>query len=180
MLCHCWSEYSLWKFLFMALKSFPLISTIFGTVSKAFIVSGVFYWPFLLHHLFLTEDGGKKLRISDQIEMAAQVAAGMAYLELQNYIHRDLAARNVLVGENNICKVADFGLARVFMVRVYSSFVVVLLCQVQTTWSFCLSWWFFTIHHVRLGDHSARDSPCQIRRSYMEDQTCHIYKWMNE
>ncbi|XP_012676826.1 tyrosine-protein kinase SRK2 [Clupea harengus] len=64
---------------------------------------------------YLQKDGGKKLRISDQIEMAAQVAAGMAYLELQNYIHRDLAARNVLVGENNICKVADFGLARVFM-----------------------------------------------------------------
>lgn len=61
-------------------------------------------------------DKGATLRFSDQIEMAAQVAAGMAYLELQNYIHRDLAARNVLVGENNICKVADFGLARVFMV----------------------------------------------------------------
>lgn len=64
----------------------------------------------------LTEDKGSTLRISDQIEMAAQVASGMAFLELQNYIHRDLAARNVLVGENNICKVADFGLARVFMV----------------------------------------------------------------
>lgn len=64
----------------------------------------------------ISEDKGTTLGISDQTEMAAQVAAGMAYLELQNYIHRDLAARNVLVGENNICKVADFGLARVFMV----------------------------------------------------------------
>lgn len=64
----------------------------------------------------MTENKEPKLRISDQIEMAAQVASGMAFLELQNYIHRDLAARNVLVGENNICKVADFGLARVFMV----------------------------------------------------------------
>eukprot|EP00063_Salmo_salar_P085639 XP_014060474.1 PREDICTED: tyrosine-protein kinase SRK2-like [Salmo salar] len=66
---------------------------------------------------YLQKDKGTQLVISDQIEMAAQVAAGMAYLELQNYIHRDLAARNVLVGENNICKVADFGLARVFMME---------------------------------------------------------------
>ena len=44
--------------------------------------------------------------------MAAQVAAGMAHLEKHNFIHRDLAARNVLVGENNICKVGDFGLSR--------------------------------------------------------------------
>ncbi|XP_074541321.1 tyrosine-protein kinase FRK [Halichoeres trimaculatus] len=64
---------------------------------------------------YLQSDKGAKLRLSDQIEMAAQVASGMAFLELQNYIHRDLAARNVLVGDNNICKVADFGLARVFM-----------------------------------------------------------------
>ena len=27
-------------------------------------------------------------------------------------VHRDLAARNVLVGENKVCKISDFGLAR--------------------------------------------------------------------
>lgn len=58
-------------------------------------------------------DKGKALRLPSLVDMAAQIAAGMAYLEQQNFIHRDLAARNVLVGENNICKVADFGLARV-------------------------------------------------------------------
>nr|AFJ24872.1 tyrosine kinase-2 [Schmidtea mediterranea] len=36
----------------------------------------------------------------------------MAYLEKMHYIHRDLAARNILVGDNNMCKIADFGLAR--------------------------------------------------------------------
>ncbi|CAL8394249.1 unnamed protein product [Gadus morhua 'NCC'] len=66
---------------------------------------------------FLQKDNGSKLGIRDQIEVAAQVASGMAFLELQNFIHRDLAARNVLVGENNVCKVADFGLARVFIVE---------------------------------------------------------------
>uniref|UniRef100_A0A3B1JKJ4 Tyrosine-protein kinase n=1 Tax=Astyanax mexicanus TaxID=7994 RepID=A0A3B1JKJ4_ASTMX len=70
---------------------------------------------------YLQKDRGARLRVPDQIEMAAQVAAGMAYLELQNYIHRDLAARNVLVGENNVCKVADFGLARVFNENIYEA-----------------------------------------------------------
>lgn len=37
----------------------------------------------------------------------------MAYLESKQLIHRDLAARNVLVGESLLCKVADFGLARI-------------------------------------------------------------------
>ena len=55
---------------------------------------------------------GNTLGFPKLIDIGAQVADGMAYLEENNYIHRDLAARNVLVGNNYICKVADFGLAR--------------------------------------------------------------------
>ncbi|XP_040917266.1 protein-tyrosine kinase 6b [Toxotes jaculatrix] len=65
----------------------------------------------LLH--FLRGPEGQCQDIASLIDMGAQVADGMSYLEEKNSIHRDLAARNVLVGGDYICKVADFGLARV-------------------------------------------------------------------
>ena len=51
-----------------------------------------------------------KLKLSQVVSIAEQVAEGMAYLVKEQYVHRDLAARNVLVGEGLVCKVADFGL----------------------------------------------------------------------
>ncbi|XP_038065908.1 nephrin-like [Patiria miniata] len=62
----------------------------------------------------------KSLTSKDLIKFATDVADGMAFLASHQCIHRDLAARNVLVGENMICKVSDFGLARdVTNMRVY-------------------------------------------------------------
>ncbi|XP_038052506.1 tyrosine kinase receptor Cad96Ca-like [Patiria miniata] len=54
------------------------------------------------------------------VKFAWDVANGMAYISSLKYVHRDLAARNVLVGEDMVCKVSDFGLARdVMNTRIY-------------------------------------------------------------
>ena len=50
-----------------------------------------------------------------------QIASGMAYVERMNYVHRDLRAANILVGENLVCKVADFGLARLIEDNEYTA-----------------------------------------------------------
>jgi len=43
--------------------------------------------------------------------MARQVAQGMQFLTNSRIIHGDLAARNILVGDELVCKISDFGLA---------------------------------------------------------------------
>ncbi|XP_001506767.1 protein-tyrosine kinase 6 [Ornithorhynchus anatinus] len=71
---------------------------------------------------FLRDSDGASVPMCELVDIASQVAEGMSYLESQNYIHRDLAARNILVGENNICKVGDFGLARLIKDNIYLSY----------------------------------------------------------
>ncbi|XP_050406537.2 uncharacterized protein LOC126821932 [Patella vulgata] len=60
----------------------------------------------------LGEDALEPLDSSDLSSFAYQIAKGLEHLSKHNIIHRDIAARNILITENNVCKVADLGLAR--------------------------------------------------------------------
>nr|XP_014352489.1 PREDICTED: non-receptor tyrosine-protein kinase TYK2-like [Latimeria chalumnae] len=52
------------------------------------------------------------VRLPQILLFTQQICEGMAYLQSQRYIHRDLAARNVLVENENVVKIGDFGLAK--------------------------------------------------------------------
>ncbi|KAG3287706.1 muscle associated receptor tyrosine kinase, transcript variant X1 [Ictidomys tridecemlineatus] len=60
----------------------------------------------------VSSPGPPPLSCTEQLCIARQVAAGMAYLSERKFVHRDLATRNCLVGENMVVKIADFGLSR--------------------------------------------------------------------
>ncbi|XP_062122852.1 mucin-5AC [Drosophila sulfurigaster albostrigata] len=61
---------------------------------------------------YLRSRGRQHITKKDQINFAFDTASGMEYLEAKKVVHRDLAARNVLISEDCVAKVSDFGLAR--------------------------------------------------------------------
>nr|XP_058956061.1 vascular endothelial growth factor receptor 3-like isoform X1 [Pocillopora verrucosa] len=60
---------------------------------------------------YLGEGRPQVLNNYDLVLFAKQIAAGMVFLGSRGIIHRDLAARNVLLDNNYVCKVTDFGMA---------------------------------------------------------------------
>ncbi|KAL3613031.1 hypothetical protein CASFOL_043128 [Castilleja foliolosa] len=48
----------------------------------------------------------------DLLAWSFQIARGMEYLASRKILHGDLAARNILLAEDNVIKICDFGLAR--------------------------------------------------------------------
>ena len=99
----------------------PKLVQVYGACTKeepVYIVMELMKQGNLLEYL---RGEGKSLELRQLINIATQVATGMAYLEEQNCAHYNLAARNILVGEHLLCKVADFGLARVIDKDIYEA-----------------------------------------------------------
>ncbi|XP_046599391.1 platelet-derived growth factor receptor alpha isoform X3 [Neodiprion lecontei] len=58
------------------------------------------------------EDNLNPVCTRDLLCWAWQVSRGMEYLSSRNVLHGDLAARNILLADDNVVKICDFGLAR--------------------------------------------------------------------
>ncbi|XP_068584160.1 non-receptor tyrosine-protein kinase TYK2 [Cebidichthys violaceus] len=54
----------------------------------------------------------RKLGVPQCLMFAQQICQGMEYLHSERYIHRDLAARNVMVENDSLVKIGDFGLTK--------------------------------------------------------------------
>uniref|UniRef100_A0A287D6C4 Fibroblast growth factor receptor n=1 Tax=Ictidomys tridecemlineatus TaxID=43179 RepID=A0A287D6C4_ICTTR len=89
----------------------------------------------------------EQMTFKDLVSCTYQLARGMEYLASQKCIHRDLAARNVLVTENNVMKIADFGLARdINNIDYYKKTTNVTSAPHSCFWSFgVLMWEIFTL-----------------------------------
>ena len=97
----------------MKILRHPKLVNLFGVCTKELpfcIITELMKHGSLL--VFLRDCRQVPSKLHQLINMAEQIAEGMAYLEEQNYVHEYVAARNVLVGYGMVCKVADFGLTQ--------------------------------------------------------------------
>jgi serine/threonine protein kinase len=71
-----------------------------------------------LLEILRTNDG--PLPIADCVNIAAQICDGLAFAHAHRTIHRDIKPANILVSDQHVVKLADFGLAQVLGTNSYA------------------------------------------------------------
>jgi serine/threonine protein kinase len=56
----------------------------------------------------------REMSIPDIIDFSKQICRGLRYAHNNNVIHRDIKPQNILIDKNNIVKLSDFGIAKIF------------------------------------------------------------------
>jgi serine/threonine-protein kinase len=64
------------------------------------------------HELGSLMSKGKPLPVAHALDLAAQVADGLAYAHEHGVVHRDIKPANIMVMKDGLVKIADFGIAR--------------------------------------------------------------------
>ena len=82
-----------------------------GTPSNTRDLGFIFERGDLTNVLF---DDSRHITGGEKIEWALHIALGLEYLHSKHVVHCDMKTANILVDKNYICKIADFGLARMF------------------------------------------------------------------
>ena len=74
-----------------------------------------------------------KLRLVDIKTMMQHILRGLCKIHKTNILHRDMKAANVLITKEGVLKLADFGLARLMISKLYIYLVHLNLDRFRTT-----------------------------------------------
>jgi serine/threonine protein kinase len=58
--------------------------------------------------------GKKVMPASEIIDISKQICRGLRYAHSQNVIHRDIKPQNILIDKENVARLSDFGIAKIF------------------------------------------------------------------
>jgi serine/threonine protein kinase len=56
----------------------------------------------------------KVMPVTEIIDISKQICRGLRYAHAQNVIHRDIKSQNVLIDKENVARLSDFGIAKIF------------------------------------------------------------------